>query len=154
MAPTEAPPVRRKLRPPRPRLPPQNLLQRPAAGKFGGTLRIGSLTDPDTLNVLVSNSISTSWILDLIYPSLLVYNEAGEKVGYLATEWTTSEDGKTVTFKLRPDVKWDDGQPVTSKDVKFTAEITQKETIGFNATMLTTLWNPSRRPTTRPWSFT
>lgn len=108
----------------------------PAASKFGGTLRIGSLTDPDSLNVLASNSITSSWILDLLYPSLLTYNEAGQKVGYLAKEWTTSEDGKTITYKLQPGLKWDDGTPVTSKDVKYTAEVTLKETIGFNATML------------------
>jgi peptide/nickel transport system substrate-binding protein len=107
-----------------------------AGGKFGGTLKIGSLTDPDTLNVLVSNSISASWILDLLYPSLLTYNEQGDKVAYLATSWTTSPDGKTITYKLRNDLKWDDGQPVTSKDVKYTAEVTTKETIGNNASLL------------------
>ncbi len=112
--------------------------QAPAAagGKFGGTLRIGSLTDPDTLNVLVSNSITSSWILQLLYPTMLTYNEKGEKVPYAATEFTTSPDGKTVTFKLRKDIKWDDGKPFTSKDVKYTAEAVMKETIGFNATLL------------------
>lgn len=106
------------------------------ASKFGGTLKIGTLTDPDTLNVLVSNSITTSWILDLIYPTLLTFNEKGEKVPYLAKEWKTSPDGKSVTYKLRDDMKWDDGKPVTSADVKYTAEVTMKETIGFNASLL------------------
>ncbi|MCL4516567.1 MAG: ABC transporter substrate-binding protein [Firmicutes bacterium] len=104
--------------------------------KFGGTLKIGTMTDPDTLNVLVSNSITTSWILDLIYPSLLTFNEKGEKVGYLAKEWKTSPDGRSVTYKLRDDMKWDDGKPVTSADVKYTAEVTLKETIGYNASLL------------------
>ncbi len=108
----------------------------PAATKFGGTFKVGSLTDPDTLNVLVSNSISSSWVLNSIYPTLLFYNVKGEKVGYLATEWKTSQDGKTVTFKLRNDLKWDDGKPVTSADVKYTAEVTMKETIGNNAALL------------------
>ncbi len=116
--------------------PAQALAQGGAAGSFGGTFKIGTLTDPDTLNVLVSNSISSSWILDLIYPSLLIYNAKGEKVAYLATEWKTSDDGKQVTYKLRTDLKWDDGKPVTSADVKYTAEVTMKETIGNNAALL------------------
>lgn len=40
--------------------------------------------------------------------------------GDLAESWTVSDDGKTYTFKLFPNVKWSDGVPLTSEDVKFT----------------------------------
>src|SRR5215212_4563611 len=42
-------------------------------------------------------------------------------VGELAESWTV--DGNTVTFKLRPNAKWHDGQPLTSKDVVFTINL-------------------------------
>ena len=38
----------------------------------------------------------------------------------LATEWAWGNDGKDLTFKLRDGVKWHDGKPFTSADVKCT----------------------------------
>jgi peptide/nickel transport system substrate-binding protein len=37
----------------------------------------------------------------------------------LAESWTTSPDGRTITFRLRPDARWSDGRPVTAADVVF-----------------------------------
>lgn len=37
---------------------------------------------------------------------------------WLAKKFEYSDGGKTLTFKLRDDVKWSDGKPLTSKDVK------------------------------------
>lgn len=42
-------------------------------------------------------------------------------VGELAESWTA--DGNLVTFKLRPNAKWHDGQPLTAKDVVFTINL-------------------------------
>ncbi len=41
----------------------------------------------------------------------------------LATEWTISPDGRTYTFKLRPNVKFHDGKPFTSADVAYSIEL-------------------------------
>lgn len=90
--------------------------------KFGGTLTVGMTADPDTLNPLVSNTTPGNWINSAIYPHLMTMNSNGEKVPYIADTFTTSEDGKTVTFKLKQGLKWQDGTPITSADVKFTGE--------------------------------
>ncbi len=41
----------------------------------------------------------------------------------IAESWDISEDKKTVTFQLDPDAKWSDGEPITSKDVKYSLEV-------------------------------
>ena len=47
-------------------------------------------------------------------------NKGTGAYGDLAESWSTSEDGKAVTFKLHRTALWHDGKPVTSHDVKFT----------------------------------
>jgi peptide/nickel transport system substrate-binding protein len=52
----------------------------------------------------------------------------------LAESWTWGEDGKDLTFKLRPGVKWHDGKPFTAADVKCTFDLLQgKATERFRA---------------------
>ena len=41
-------------------------------------------------------------------------------IGDLAENWDVKDDGKTIVFHLRNDVKWHDGKPFTAKDVEFT----------------------------------
>lgn len=48
----------------------------------------------------------------------------------LAESWTFTDGGKTVTFNLRRGVKWHDGQPFTSKDVKFSFETRMNKEAG------------------------
>jgi peptide/nickel transport system substrate-binding protein len=45
----------------------------------------------------------------------------------LAESWEASNNGKTYTYKLRKDLKWSDGQPLTAKDVAFTINRARKE---------------------------
>lgn len=50
----------------------------------------------------------------------LVWKDDNGFFNYLAEDYTVSDDNKTYTFKLRPDVKFNDGTPFTAEDVKFT----------------------------------
>jgi peptide/nickel transport system substrate-binding protein len=59
-----------------------------------------------------------------IYEPLMVFNKAtAELVPWLATEYTWNSDYTLLTFKLRKDVKWSDGQPFTAKDVIYTFDL-------------------------------
>jgi peptide/nickel transport system substrate-binding protein len=56
-----------------------------------------------------------------IYEPMMIYNVVkGELVPWLATKYEWSADNKTLTFTLRNDVKWSDGQPFKASDVAYT----------------------------------
>jgi peptide/nickel transport system substrate-binding protein len=61
----------------------------------------------------------------LVYETLLAVDksQAGKFLPWLATSYAYSNGGKTLTFKLRQGVKWSDGTPFTSADVKFTLDM-------------------------------
>ncbi len=60
------------------------------------------------------------WLCQKVYEGLFDYDNDGKMVPMLAESYDISADGKTVTFKLRKGVRWHDGEPFTSADVKFT----------------------------------
>ncbi len=57
-------------------------------------------------------------LLTLIYDTLTWKDEHGI-IPWLAKKWATSEDGRDYTFALAPNVRWQDGQPLTPDDVAF-----------------------------------
>ena len=58
----------------------------------------------------------------------LVRPYPGHKMGpSLAESWTESADGRTYEFKLRPDLKFHNGDPLTAEDVKFSFQSTKGE---------------------------
>jgi peptide/nickel transport system substrate-binding protein len=78
-----------------------------------------SLGDPKTFNPALSQE----------YPNVFIYTFeglvtldgiTGDIIPALAESWDISEDGLTYTFTLREDLKWSDGEPLTSDDVVFT----------------------------------
>jgi peptide/nickel transport system substrate-binding protein len=54
-----------------------------------------------------------------IYDSLVRIDETGKIIPWLAEKWETSGDGKQVTFSLRKDVKYHDGEPFNAESVKW-----------------------------------
>jgi len=56
----------------------------------------------------------------LCYNFLTWYDEDYKPVPDLATEWSTSEDGKVWTFAIREGMKWSDGEPLTAHDIAYT----------------------------------
>ena len=76
----------------------------------------------DTFNPLSAWSIVSAEALMLVYDPLVRYDAAYGPVPCLATSWEVSDDQLTWTFHLAEGVKWTDGEPFTSADVKFTYE--------------------------------
>ncbi|WP_437676953.1 ABC transporter substrate-binding protein [Sorangium sp. So ce131] len=62
-----------------------------------------------------------------IYEPMLIYNTMkNEYTPWLATSYTWSDGSKRLTFTIRPDVRWSDGQPFSAKDVAFTFDLLKK----------------------------
>lgn len=101
--------------------------------KFGGELVVGMTADPDTLNPLVSNTTPGNWINSAIYPHLMMMNPEQTKVPYIAESVDVSDDGLEVTFTLREGLTWQDGEPITSEDVKFTGELLHEHQLQWTA---------------------
>jgi peptide/nickel transport system substrate-binding protein len=68
--------------------------------------------------------------MNLIYDTLMWKDATGRLLPWLAQSASRSPDGLTYTFKLRPGVKWQDGQPVTAEDVAFTYEYFLGQSLG------------------------
>lgn len=90
----------------------------------GGVLKIALRGDPPTLDCHAISSSHVSFVLFPAYSSLLKFDAARYPaiVGDLATAWSVSPDGLIYTFKLRPNVRFHDGSPMTAQDVKATFE--------------------------------
>jgi len=73
---------------------------------------------PDTLDPGVSNLLFTAQIDDLLFDGLTVVDERGNVKKEVASDYSTSEDGKVWTFTLRDNVKFSDGSPVLASSFK------------------------------------
>src|SRR5437660_6748141 len=63
----------------------------------------------------------------MIYETLLAYNRLdGSVKPWLAESYSMAPDAKSITFHLRQNVLWSDGQPFTSDDVVFTVNLLRK----------------------------
>lgn len=90
------------------------------AAKDGGNLIVGVTTgDPLALNPLYASDRTTLTIMQALYAPLYSYN--GDKIEWgLAESLTPSADNLSYILKLKPNLKWQDGQPITASDVVFT----------------------------------
>jgi peptide/nickel transport system substrate-binding protein len=99
------------------------------AATGGGTVTLIIPEEPANLNYFINDAAIVRQVAEATsMTGLTTVNEKGEFVPVLAAELPTADNGGlsadllTVTWKLKPDLKWSDGQPLTSDDVKFTWE--------------------------------
>src|SRR6187399_2854176 len=85
-------------------------------------LRIGLAEDPDVLDPSLARTYVGRIVFASICDKLFDIDENLKVVPQLALSHATSEDGKTVTIKLRPGVKFHDGEPFDAEAAKFTLD--------------------------------
>src|SRR5690349_1378371 len=89
------------------------------AQKPGGILHVTHRDSPASMSIHEEGTISTVMPMMGVFNNLLVFdpkerqNSLDKLAPDLATKWTWSEDGKTLTFALREGVTWHDGKPFT-----------------------------------------
>jgi peptide/nickel transport system substrate-binding protein len=100
------------------------------APKSGGTLNIMQREDlPQGFAVHESSTVSTSFPSLPCFNNLVFFDQAKPTesmdtiVGDLAERWSWQDSYKNLVFFLRKDVKWHDGKPFSSRDVKFTFDM-------------------------------
>ena len=90
------------------------------AKKRKDTLIIGTQDPKGTFNPIYSDTTYDSTITDLIFSGLISSDEQGNPIPEIAESWNISEDGKTYTFKIKPGVKFSNGEELKAEDVAFT----------------------------------
>jgi peptide/nickel transport system substrate-binding protein len=84
------------------------------------TLVVAQNNDPGSFNPAITTSGNVHPVTDQIFNGLVGLDETLSPVPELAERWEVTDAGRTYTFALRHGVRWHDGQPFTSADVKFT----------------------------------
>jgi len=86
------------------------------------TLVVAYMGEPISFNPCSKTDDYGAGIHRNIFNQLVAQDVNYDLVPQLATSWEVSDDGKEYTFYLREGVKWHDGAPFTSRDVKYTIE--------------------------------
>lgn len=89
----------------------------------GGQVVSGYPSDITTTNPIIADNSPTLPVLGLVFESLLRTSPIdGAYIPGLADSCESSADGLTLTYSLHPDVRWHDGQPLTTADVKLSLD--------------------------------
>lgn len=79
-------------------------------------LRRGTAADAPTLDPVVAAGTLSAPIINDMFEGLLGKDASLKLVPGSAESWTISPDGRTYTFRLRPNLQWSDGVPLTADD--------------------------------------
>ena len=89
----------------------------------GGELVL-SMRMPKTLNPLINEDATVDDILKLVFePLFTIDNESLKPMPNIASNYSISEDGKTIYIDIKNDIYWHDGKPITAKDVVFSLDV-------------------------------
>lgn len=105
----------------------------PAVGQspnYGGTLNVMLREDlAQGFAIHETSTISTVWPASPCFNNLVLFDpmkpveSADTVIAELAEKWSWQDNYRNLVFFLRKNVKWHDGKPFTSKDVKFTFDM-------------------------------
>jgi len=91
----------------------------PSPGR-GGVAVLGISGEPSNLIPPLASDSASHEVADLIYVAPLKYNKDIELVPWAAEDYAVLDNGTRLRFRLRKDIKWFDGEPLTAEDVRFT----------------------------------
>jgi peptide/nickel transport system substrate-binding protein len=91
-----------------------------AAPAYGDAIVVASISDARTLVPVLASDSASSDICGMIFSGLVKYDRDINIVPDLAESWEVLDGGLAILFRLKKNVKWHDGHPFTSRDVKFT----------------------------------
>src|SRR5690242_12948878 len=98
------------------------LLSLASGAQAQSTLRIGLAEDPDILDPTLARTYVGRIVFSALCDKLFDIDAKLNVVPQLALSYATSADGKEVTIKLRPGVKFHDGEPFNAEAAKFSLE--------------------------------
>jgi peptide/nickel transport system substrate-binding protein len=101
--------------------------------KYGGILNVMQREElPQGFSIHETSTIATVWPASPCFNNLVYFDpmkpaeSADTIVGELAEKWSWQDGYRNLVFFLRKGVKWHDGQPFTSRDVKFTFDVVRE----------------------------
>ncbi|HET8531053.1 MAG TPA: ABC transporter substrate-binding protein [Methylomirabilota bacterium] len=103
-----------------------------AKPKRGGILNSVLTEDPPGLIIHESATVSNTWPMMPCYSNLVLFDplkpleSADTVIPELAERWSWQDNYKNLVFFLRKNVKWHDGKPFTSADVKYTFDVARE----------------------------
>ncbi|MFN8678379.1 MAG: peptide ABC transporter substrate-binding protein [Thermomicrobiales bacterium] len=97
---------------------------RVAAQDNGNVLRIHQIVYPDVVDPQKSSFANELAILALVYEGLTKLDTEQQTVPAAAESWEYNDDATQITFKLRPDLKYSDGSPLTAENFRYAIERT------------------------------
>lgn len=131
----------------------------------------GTINDIQTVNPFNALTTPEYEVLALNFDMLENFDKGNLAAAPgLATGWTTSSDGLTWTFTIRSGATWQDGQPLTAKDIAFTynttlhcqlgngldylvPDLTKSITAPTDTTLVWTVKEPTTAPARPPWLY-
>ncbi len=102
-------------------------------GVRGGTIVIGIAGDPKTFNEPITDDAPSSAVASYLYDALYGFdNITQQNIPGLTESWEYNEEKREWTFHVRKNLKWSDGQPLTSDDFLFYTEIVRDPNVPSN----------------------
>lgn len=96
---------------------------------YGGSFTEGIIGSPRFINPVLAISNVDKDLCSLIYSGLLKATAEGTLTPDLAESYEISEDGFVYLFKLKDNIFFHDGYPVTTEDIEFTIKMTQNDIV-------------------------
>ena len=92
---------------------------RNGSGVIDQVININWGAEPPSLDPGLATDTTSGDVITNIMDPLVKLDKDLEPIPNLAKSWTVADDGKTVTFKLRDDGRWTNGDPVTAQDFEW-----------------------------------